>query len=264
MEQAKNFIVSKARSIGLNVSAIEATMGDGNCFYRAVIESLSLTTRPYLGNHVSLRNEVVSFVNQNKNAEFVISWLETFAEIDPSTLNDNIADQFRNGVYTDELFIRATAIYLNIVILCTKSNSTLAYPYEIFQAVDVSFEDRFAFPGTYIIIGHRNLHFQSLYFLDQYSNISNAISNLSESSNTKCSTKSSLGRLERKFEKLDSILAGLMKSNTNASPVNNIIIRKRSQSETTTNSNLLHIKKGTTKSLIWVNYASPAEHRSLG
>ena len=54
-----NLIVSKARSIGLNVEAIAPTTSDGNCFYHAVIQALSITDRPYQGDFNDLRREIV-------------------------------------------------------------------------------------------------------------------------------------------------------------------------------------------------------------
>ncbi|MEO0388928.1 MAG: L-glutamate gamma-semialdehyde dehydrogenase, partial [Pseudomonadota bacterium] len=65
-------MVRKARSIGLNVSAFCEALGDCNCLYRAVVEALSITQTPYLGNHHHLRQEIVSYVDQNRHLDFVV------------------------------------------------------------------------------------------------------------------------------------------------------------------------------------------------
>ena len=36
-------MVRKARSIGLNVAPVCPTLGDGDCLYRAIVESLSVS-----------------------------------------------------------------------------------------------------------------------------------------------------------------------------------------------------------------------------
>ena len=107
-------IVDKARSIGLDVAALKPTLGDGNCFYHAVIEALSRTDRPYHGDHINLRYEVVLFVEQNQNQDFVTLWQSTILNED---LDSVIARQYLSGTYASELFIRACAIKLNIAIL---------------------------------------------------------------------------------------------------------------------------------------------------
>ena len=160
-----NTIVDKAVSIGLNVAFLTETLGDGNCFYRSVVEALSFSEQPYYGSHENLRHEIVSYVDQNRHEDFVTLWENTILNED---LNTVISKQYQLGTYANELFIRATAIQLNIVILCTKENSSMEYPYETFwpspfNSVGLELD---SFKGLSIIIGHANSHFQSLYFID--------------------------------------------------------------------------------------------------
>ena len=166
-------MVRKARSIGLNVAAVCPTLGDGNCFYRAVVESLFTTRTPYQGNHINLRSEIVSFVDHNRHLEFVRNWELTIDRELDGDLESVLRCQYRNGEYTSELFLLATAIKLNIIILCTKYDCTADFQYEIFWPANINFTTGLSsaemirnFPGTTIIISHKRNHFQSLYFLD--------------------------------------------------------------------------------------------------
>ena len=67
----------KARSIGLNVAPVCPTLGDGNCLYRAIVESLSVSQSPYWGNYGDLRNEIVSYVDHNRHLDFVAIFSDT-------------------------------------------------------------------------------------------------------------------------------------------------------------------------------------------
>ena len=70
-------MVQKARSIGLNVAPVCPTLGDGNCLYRAIVESLSVSQSPYWGNYGDLRNEIVSYVDHNRHLDFVATFSDT-------------------------------------------------------------------------------------------------------------------------------------------------------------------------------------------
>ena len=168
--------VSKARSLGLNVEALFTTPSDGNCFYHALIETLSLSNKPYPGNFRDLRQEIVTFVEANRDAAFVRSWI-TVARFEgliseSVDLDFLIRQQYRNSVYADKLFISAAARKLNIVILVTRNDSTPRYPFAIFWPMDVR-EDAddvnllLSYSGTKVLIGHAHLHFQSLKFVNE-------------------------------------------------------------------------------------------------
>ena len=88
MLSKEHCIVTKARSIGLHVKALNPIPGDGNCFYHAIIDTLSVTRTPYLGNHMQLRREIVAFVEANRNKEFLRLW--------ESTTNENLTVVIKN------------------------------------------------------------------------------------------------------------------------------------------------------------------------
>ena len=76
--QHADTILHNARSIGLQVTYDKVTPTDGNCFYHAVIESLSYYGINFQGTHLSLRQEVVNYVRQNENLVFVQTYILTF------------------------------------------------------------------------------------------------------------------------------------------------------------------------------------------
>ena len=69
-------------------------------------------------------------------------------------------------MYATELFIRATAILLQKVIIVTKANSTCDYPYEVFWPCLSSSADNdlHSYGGPFIMLGHASQHFQALFF----------------------------------------------------------------------------------------------------
>ena len=122
-------ICRKANDIGLFVRYDRITPADGNCFYHAVLEGLQHILHDYRGSHFSLRKEVVQFVLDNQERGFVTAWLAQ----NPGFNITHIANRQRFfGVFGNELFIRATAMYLNIAIVFTKATSTHDFRYDVF------------------------------------------------------------------------------------------------------------------------------------
>lgn len=163
-------IVAKARSIGLDVEALTPTPGDGNCFYYSVIQTLSITNRPYHGNFNDLRQEIVYFVDSHRETELVQSFLDFFTPEEIVDLDSIIKRQYQPGTYANELFIQATAVKLNILLLVTKQDSSALYPFSKFWPTEYRADDNAtvsSFTGTKVIIGHANDHFQSLKFIEK-------------------------------------------------------------------------------------------------
>ena len=85
-------ILTKARSIGLNVYFDKCTPGDGNCFYLSVIEGLrhnataSGKCPSYKGLHILLRNDTVHYVTNHRSSEFVSTWIEQNLLVDVDIL----------------------------------------------------------------------------------------------------------------------------------------------------------------------------------
>ena len=115
-QRQSQIILDKALSLSLNVSALTPIPGDGNCFYHSVIDALSTTGTPYNGTHLDLRRQAVSFVDKNRHLEFVQRRVDTTIEED---LSHEINRQYQHCTYVNELFVRATAITLNVAISST-------------------------------------------------------------------------------------------------------------------------------------------------
>ena len=116
--QYADAILHNARSIGLQATYDKATPTDGNCFYHAVVESLSYYGINFQGTHLSLRMEVVNYVRQNENLAFVQTYILTLPEKE-------------SFLHATELFVFATAMYLSIFILVTMEISNGENPYVI-------------------------------------------------------------------------------------------------------------------------------------
>lgn len=153
-------ILSKAMSVGLNVDSVTPTPVNGDCFYNAVIESLSLTNRPYLGAVHVLRYEVVSYVDRNRNSDMVETYLGSIVDSEVTDIENIIQIQYCCGRPVIELFLKAAAEQLNIIILITNENSSTSYPYIEFWPRGYIHCSRSSF--TTILLGHFNGHFQSL------------------------------------------------------------------------------------------------------
>ena len=177
-------IVLNARRIGLNVTSSYDTPGDGNCFYRAVIEQLkdrndlgdvSLLLSQY-PNHQVLRFEVVDFVRflsvyQNipyvNNYKFLYE--QNILQI-PGTSHLNwegfLDQQSHNSIYATELFIKATAVLLDIDIFVTSENCNENQPFNrisrFWNNDDPNIHQEYQ-SNKYLLLGNLNSdHFQSL------------------------------------------------------------------------------------------------------
>ena len=127
-------VVANARKIGLdNITYDVLTLGDGNCFYHAIVQQLRRPElRQYVDSdlrfddHLKLRMAVVNFIRQNNDAELFRNYREVFTtslQHNDITWEQILQSQERNSVYVEELFIRATAIMLNVNILVTSENN---------------------------------------------------------------------------------------------------------------------------------------------
>ena len=74
-------ILSKANSIGLDVTIIQRTPGDGDCFYHSVLEGMAAKhmAEGMFSNAMELRQDVVTFVvnswNDFQMPSFIDGWL---------------------------------------------------------------------------------------------------------------------------------------------------------------------------------------------
>ena len=82
-----NRAIETARTIGIDATFNVATLGDGNCFYHAVLNQL--TSRPEIqvyvnrtflsSTHIQLRNAVVDFVRKNQyEVEYIRQYRQLF------------------------------------------------------------------------------------------------------------------------------------------------------------------------------------------
>ena len=179
-----NRIVEKANSIGLRVTYDVPTMGDGNCFYRAVLEQMKnradikdyfKQSNKHFSNYHELRVSVVNFVrlNYTLNNEYIQGYKSLYeASIHLENRNMNwlqfLHNQEKDGVYATELFIKATAVFLGIDIRVTSERCTLSNPFNVWSRFwDHHDGANNSFNGNVcMLLGNiDNVHFQSLIYI---------------------------------------------------------------------------------------------------
>ena len=106
------------------------TLGDGNWFYRAVIDcydykygSLPLGINM---SHSILREKVCDYTHQHLNSSFVTAWENSLTGVEEfnHSMTTKINIQRQNGDFADELFIMSTARLLNIAIMCVDETNS--------------------------------------------------------------------------------------------------------------------------------------------
>ena len=141
-----NQVVTNAHAIGLsNLTYDEPTIGDGNCFYHAIVQQLRrpeirLFVDPELHfqHHHDLRLAVVNFIRQNIVSDLFKNYRQfytTSVRHGTMTWEQLLQNQERSTVFVEELFIRATAIMLNVNILVTSENNTQDRPYTLISCL---------------------------------------------------------------------------------------------------------------------------------
>ena len=166
-------ILYRALSVGLNVTYDKETSGDGNCFYHAVVECLVAKEirNEFNNDSYLLRQKVVDFVDRNKNLSFVQNFIASVVQVENINFSSLLLEQRNLGTHAIELFVKATAMFLNIPILVVMERSTRSWPYSIYWPQDsgevntnMTME---GFSGDFIVIGNSETddHFQSLRFV---------------------------------------------------------------------------------------------------
>ena len=121
-------IVSNARSAGFDVAYDFPTLGDGNCFYRAVIQQMH--------DSYKLRIAVVNYVLREsyKQNIYIQQYKDHYEEILHAE-NGNMSwlqflhHQANNAVYVTELFVKGTAVFLWIDIHINTLGCNSSHPY---------------------------------------------------------------------------------------------------------------------------------------
>ena len=168
-------ILSNLRSLGVvNLTLDEYTPGDGNCFYRAIDQQLrrSDINCQYAGGHSHMRREVVKFVRNNQDS---VQYVRDYKRLYETSLRGDAAlswyeyldKQERDGEYTEELFVKATAVLIGFNIFITNENCTTARKFFVISrtwenTVEITPPESFL---HHIVIGSlagRLEHFQSL------------------------------------------------------------------------------------------------------
>ena len=135
-------ICTYARSLGLNLSYHEPTIGDGNCWYHAIVQQMkrpevaqSLEPDKLFLDHFLLRNAVVNYIQSEENTNIYIMNYKELYSLNINEENDNeswqqfLSNQKNISFYATELFCQATAAFLGIDIYITSNTSTRNQPF---------------------------------------------------------------------------------------------------------------------------------------
>ena len=135
--------------IGLRVTYDVPNMGDGNCFYSAVLQQMKnrddikdyfRQSHKYFSNCHELRLSVVNFVllHCTINNEYIQGYKSLYeASIHLENQNMNwlqfLHNQEKDGVYATKLCVKATAVFLGIKIHVTSERYTLSNPFNVWS-----------------------------------------------------------------------------------------------------------------------------------
>jgi hypothetical protein len=169
--QIRNWEIGKADNLTIgdhivkrlnlkNITVIKGkeTLGDGNCFYRAIADILK-------SDHVLLRQAIVqrvlkeyNLLSRSPELEIMIHSYES--EHGDNSFRDMIEEQKKNGVFANETFIAYTADDLGIAILVFKienegSVREVLFPSKLMTESEVD-------KTRQICIAHYNEHFQGV------------------------------------------------------------------------------------------------------
>ena len=162
----------------------EVTIGDGNCFARAVVQQcqrkpvnsylrnrqLSLTT------YMTVKREVCQFMLKEINVPMLRQFKEGFeARQSEARLRGEMAENWnqywmkmsRDREWVDAIFVQATAWYLySDIILIPSATATQEQPFFTISGNYIS--ETVACPGPPLLLGYNsNLHYQSVLPIDE-------------------------------------------------------------------------------------------------
>lgn len=178
-------ILATARSFGLNVYCLNETPGDGNCFYHAIIEQIcdridlgevSVELRLRYPNHHILRQSVVEFVRTQSELDQPPYYLNHYKMLFEGgvidvpgaqgfTWNELLNQQARDTIYATEVFIKATAVLLQIDICVNSPSCDANSPFNrisCFWDRQLPFDANMNLSSYFLLASVNNNHFQSL------------------------------------------------------------------------------------------------------
>ena len=177
-------VLATAHSFRLNVFCLSETPGDGNCFYRAIIEQIRdrsdlgdmTRLRLRFSNHHILRQSVVEFVRSQSELDqppYYVSHYKTLFEggvLDiPGargfTWDELLNQQARDTIYATELFIKATAVMLGKDICVNSPSCDINSPFNrisCFWDRQLQFDANMTLSAYLLLASVNNNHFQSL------------------------------------------------------------------------------------------------------
>jgi hypothetical protein len=162
-------IMAGVRDLGLPFTADVPTVGDGNCFFRAVQQQLKFEGDSPFKDHEELRLKLVDFVAHNVELrgveEFCVArdlYIDTRlseGETRNACWARLLTNMSRSGVWAEDVFVECTALFLKRKLQITSSEHNMQNPWTIFNGENGVGQTQLR-PLTLGMLP--NVHFQSL------------------------------------------------------------------------------------------------------
>jgi hypothetical protein len=160
-------ILESVNSLDLPYTVEQETSGDGNCFFRALIQALHADNDFQFRDHLHLRTQLVSFMRNNAALQRievfrtgVLAYVRQHKFVNESNLVawHRLLDHMgQSGVWAEDIFIVCSAFFLKRVIKITSSAQSQRHPWLTFTPLEESIWKK---PLTLGIVP--NIHFQFL------------------------------------------------------------------------------------------------------
>ena len=123
----------------------DITAGDGNCFFRAIIQCMRDHNDQTFNDHMHVRKELVHFIATNRllqqNEQFRVARLHMISqkrkenEMPGMTWTRILFDMSQNGTWAEDLFITCTAQFLHRDIKITSCQQSRQFPWLTFKPI---------------------------------------------------------------------------------------------------------------------------------
>ena len=155
-------MINRARECGLDVFYCNPTLGDGNCWYRAIVEQIhrkSVYNRIPEGLRFTdvglLRVQVLNYIRMNEKEFEFIREFRGVSYPQEKDWQNFLSNQATNTVYVEHLAILCTAYFLGVEICVTTETCHKERPYFSYNRDSHS-------EISLWVANYQNCHFQSL------------------------------------------------------------------------------------------------------
>jgi hypothetical protein len=143
LKMASQNMQSDLDQLGLPYVIDTITMGDGNCFFRALIQQLDHFRANSFGSHGNLRQALIDFVCTNESLqdnEVFLAAKENYVQNRKTEDESNSEAWIRlagemliDGKWADDIFILCASVFLGRYIYITSNQQSITHPWARFD-----------------------------------------------------------------------------------------------------------------------------------